>query len=101
MPQIRENWGQLVGNHLILEQWDYEIQKMADDANDAARCMASLNPDQSAAFEKITSAVSNKSGDIIFLHGPGGTGKTYLITPSAITFVPSHPMHNCSLYYIL
>jgi hypothetical protein len=47
-------------------------------ADDAAMCMATLNPDQSAAFEKITSAVSNKSGDIFFLHGPGGTEKTYL-----------------------
>jgi hypothetical protein len=75
MPQIQEDWGQVLGNHLIMEQRDYDLEKQA---TDAAHCMARLNPDQSAAFEKITSAVSNNSGQIFFLHGPGGTGKTYL-----------------------
>jgi hypothetical protein len=73
MPCIVGNWGQLLGNCLILEQQEYFTG-----AGDAADQIASFTPDQSAAFEKITTAVSTKSGDIFFLHGPGGTGKTYL-----------------------
>ena len=44
----------------------------------AAECVDKLNVDQHDAFNKITSAISTKSGDIFFLHGAGGTGKTYL-----------------------
>ena len=44
----------------------------------AAECMAMLNPDQQAAFEKITLAITNNTGQLFFLHGPGGTGKTFL-----------------------
>jgi hypothetical protein len=75
MPQIVGNWGQLFGNRLILEQLEYNTERLAEVA---AHCIASFTPDQSAAFEKITTAVSTGSGDIFFLHGPGGTGKTYL-----------------------
>ena len=39
---------------------------------------STFTQDQSTAFEKITSAVSNGSGQTFFLHGPGGTGKTYV-----------------------
>jgi hypothetical protein len=75
MPLIEGNWGQVFGNRLMLEQQDYFTPELA---GQAAERIATFTPDQSAAFEKITSAVSTKSGEIFFLHGPGGTGKTYL-----------------------
>ena len=37
-----------------------------------------LNPDQKKAFDRIVTAVEQKSGEIFFLHGSGGTGKTFL-----------------------
>jgi hypothetical protein len=75
MPQFVENWGAIFGNPLIMEQHQYNPEEQAQLA---AQCLASLNQDQHAAFEKITSAVSTRSGEIFFLHGPGGAGKTYL-----------------------
>ena len=75
MPQIVGDWGAIVGNPLIAEQCQYNKE---DQARWAAEHINRLNPDQHAAFEKITSAITNKTGEIFFLHGPGGTGKTYL-----------------------
>ena len=37
-----------------------------------------LNNGQCAAFDAIVNAVETKSGQTFFLHGPGGTGKTYV-----------------------
>ena len=65
----------LLGNPLVREQHNYDPDEQA---TKAAECIASLNADQLAAFEKITTAVATNSGEIFFLHGPGGTGKTYL-----------------------
>jgi hypothetical protein len=43
MPQIVENWGFILGNHLIMEQMDYDLE--AQDAI-AGDCIAKLNLDQ-------------------------------------------------------
>jgi hypothetical protein len=75
MPLIEGDWGQVFGNRLMMEQQEYFSPELA---GQAAECIAKFTPDQSAAFEKITSAVSTQSGETFFLHGPGGTGKTYL-----------------------
>jgi hypothetical protein len=75
MPQFVENWGAVFGNHLIVEQCEYDLEEQAQLATD---CIACLNQDQQAAFEKIMSAFTTRSGEIFFLHGPGGAGKTYL-----------------------
>jgi GTPase SAR1 family protein len=37
-----------------------------------------INLEQQSAFDKIVEAVENKTGQTFFLHGPGGTGKTYV-----------------------
>lgn len=37
-----------------------------------------LNPDQWNAFDKIVDVVNTGSGKTFFLHGPGGTGKTFV-----------------------
>ena len=75
MPQVIGNWRTIEGNPLIAEQQQYDLHDQADRAED---CIANLNRDQRSAFEKITSAITNTTGEIFFLHGPGGTGKTYL-----------------------
>ena len=60
---------------LIAEQRDYDLQEQADLA---VQHIATLNPDQRSAFDKISTAVANRTGEPFFLHGPGGTGKTYV-----------------------
>jgi hypothetical protein len=77
LPQVTGDWGTLLQNlnPLIVEQKDYDILEQADLAE---QHIANLNPDQQAAFDRITSAITNSTGEIFFLHGPGGTGKTYL-----------------------
>jgi hypothetical protein len=75
MPQVIENWGAMLRNCLIAEQMQYNLEEQAVLA---AEYLTNLNPDQHTAFDKITSAITTKSGEIFFLHGPGGTGKTYL-----------------------
>ena len=75
MPHIEGNWEEVFGNRLIMEQREYHTPGLAQEA---AEHIATFNQDQSAAFERITSAVSNGSGQIFFLHGIGGTGKTYV-----------------------
>ena len=62
-------------NPFIAEQRDYDAQEQADLA---VQHITSLNADQRSAFDKISTAVANKTGEIFFLHGPGGTGKTYV-----------------------
>lgn len=77
MPQIQENWGQVFGNCLILEQWEYNTEGLAQLA---AEHIATFTQDQSAAFEKITSAVSTQHwvrADLLPAWARG-TGKTYL-----------------------
>jgi hypothetical protein len=77
LPQVTGDWGTILQNlnPLIAEQKDYDPEEQA---NLAEQHIANLNPDQHSAFDKITSAVTNTTGEIFFLHGPGGTGKTYL-----------------------
>jgi PIF1-like helicase len=75
MPQIVGDWGVIFGNRLIAEQRLYNLEEQAQKV---AESIANLNPDQHTAFEKITTAVTTKTGQIFFLHGSGGTGKTYL-----------------------
>ena len=77
MPQVTGDWGTMLQNlnPLIAEQRDYDPQEQADLAE---QHITSLNPDQRLAFDKIISAVTNSTGEAFFLHGPGGTGKTYL-----------------------
>ena len=75
MPHIHTNWGAILGNRLIQEQHIYDRvqqQRLAE------QHIPNLNPDQKAAFDKILYAITERTGETFFLHGPGGTGKTYL-----------------------
>ena len=76
LPFPVENWAELIGNPLILEQ-RYD---MAEQATLAAENIPCLNEGQCTAFDEIVKAIVEKSGKTFFLHGPGGTGKTFLYT---------------------
>jgi hypothetical protein len=75
MLQVVGDWATRTGNPLIIEQTQYDTEEQGVLA---AECIATLNPDQHSAFDEISSAIVNKTGKTFFLHGPGGTGKTYL-----------------------
>ena len=73
LPLPDFDWGAIV-NPLIGEQlYPSEVQGRL-----AEEFIPKLNSDQKRAFDKIYSAVEQKSGEIFFLHGSGGTGKTFL-----------------------
>jgi ATP-dependent DNA helicase PIF1 len=38
----------------------------------------SLNEEQRATYDKISSVIDTDQGGLFFMNGPGGTGKTYL-----------------------
>jgi hypothetical protein len=75
MPKVKENWAHLIANQFIQQEHHFDPHEQHLLAQE---CIGNLNPDQHAAFERISSAVEQKTGEIFFLHGPGGTGKTYL-----------------------
>ena len=75
MPQVDENQGALLENVFIQAQHQYNIDEQARLAEE---CIANLNLDHQAAFERITSAIANRTGETFFLHSPRGTGKTYI-----------------------
>src|SRR5271156_6793793 len=73
LPQI--DWNLAVGNRLVADQHSYNVDEQAQLATQR---LPTLNIGQRAAFDAIVTAVENKSGQTFFLHGPGGTGKTYV-----------------------
>jgi hypothetical protein len=75
MPRPQENWDEQFGNHLILEQRDYDPEEQA---RLAELRIPTLNADQRAAYDAIVEAVETQSGQCFFLNGPGGIGKTYV-----------------------
>src|SRR5258708_19502753 len=77
MAEVMGDWGTLLQNlnSLIAEQRDYDP---VEQAQLAEQHIHNLNPDQDSAFNKIMAAITSSTGEIFFLHGPGGTVKTYL-----------------------
>ncbi|TFK17038.1 hypothetical protein FA15DRAFT_555432, partial [Coprinopsis marcescibilis] len=75
LPLPQFNWAAMLGNPLIREQHVYNPE---DQSRLAAERIATFNPEQRSAFNQILHAIDNRSGQSFFLHGPGGTGKTYI-----------------------
>jgi len=73
LPDPDFDWAAIL-NHLIGEQrYDPDVQKDQAEEN-----IPKLNADQKTAFVEIYTAVEQRNGKIFFLHGSGGTGKTFL-----------------------
>jgi predicted ATPase len=73
LPLPNFDWAAII-NPLIGEQL-YALDMQEELAEEF---IPKLNSDQKKAFDKIYSAIEQKSGEIFFLHGSGGTGKTFL-----------------------
>ena len=75
MPKPQNDWNELVVNPLIAEQLNYDRNSLRADLDSR---LPRLNDDQRNAFTQITDSVTNDLGKLFFLHGPGGTGKTFV-----------------------
>ncbi|XP_058741375.1 uncharacterized protein LOC131613747 [Vicia villosa] len=64
-----------VGNRLIYEEHDYNTETERENFNNLFRA---LTDEQCPIFEKIMEAVGKQRGGVFFLHGYGGTGKTFM-----------------------
>ena len=82
MPHIEGNWEEVFGNWLIMEQREYHSPGLAQEA---AECIATFNQDRSAAFERITSAVSNGLGRSSSCMGLEAQGRHMFTTPSVMS----------------
>ncbi|XP_057482346.1 uncharacterized protein LOC130769157 isoform X2 [Actinidia eriantha] len=75
MPQPIRNWSMIVGNRLIWEQRQLQIDAQQIDVQIN---VDRLNDKQCEAYVAITSSVFQNKGTIFFLGGGAGTGKTFL-----------------------
>jgi len=65
------------GNRLVQEELAYDQHSLTIDVNNAKD---RLNDDQCNAYETILNVVTNKEGNLFFVYGSGGTGKTFVWT---------------------
>ena len=75
MPPPQHNWQAVVGNRLIAERLSYDNDEQTGLANQR---IPTLNNGQCAPSDAIVNAMETQSGQTFLLHGPGGTGKTYV-----------------------
>jgi hypothetical protein len=76
MPIPVGNWDDLRINRLIAEQENFGTPAQLEAR--AANNIGLLNLEQLSAFSAITDSVQEKDGKLFFLHGPAGTGKTFV-----------------------
>lgn len=74
-PEYTADWLALASNRLIARElgYDQEEQRQA-----AVTREASLNEEQRHAYDQIINSALRKEGGMFFLHGPAGTGKTFV-----------------------
>ena len=75
MPQPTGDWQRLTENPLIAKQLDYDRTQLLLELDTR---LGKLNEEQRTAYECITASVNNCDGQLFFLNGPGGTGKTFV-----------------------
>jgi hypothetical protein len=75
MPNSVMAWEQIRGNPLLAQQLNYNRE---EEQSKAEQLSQQFNSQQSSAFQEITTAVRNESGQCYFLQGAGGCGKTFI-----------------------
>jgi DNA replication protein DnaC len=75
MPSVQRDWEDRRTNPYISEQLAYNRDS---ELNFAEQNIPTLNDDQRLAFDKIFASAYAQDGKMFFVHGPGGTGKTFL-----------------------
>jgi hypothetical protein len=75
MPHLRHQWQEYSINDMIAEQLNYDRFSQREIWESLYQL---LNDEQNSAYHKILRSVEDDAGRIFMLHGPGGTGKTFL-----------------------
>lgn len=75
MPFPKISCEELTTNKLILEETNYNIEKLIKEHDELHK---NLNGEQKDAYNAIIESVQNGKGKFIFVQGHGGTGKTFL-----------------------
>jgi DNA replication protein DnaC len=75
MPSIQHNWCNINDNPYIIEQLAYQRDH---ESTLAEENIPAFNVEQREAFNIIFASTAAHEGKTFFLHGPGGTGKTFL-----------------------
>lgn len=75
MPQPLGQWQLCYENALLSEQLSYDTSFEREQAD---KYVSLLNDGQQSAFNTIIKSVSDNHGKLFFLHGAGGTGKTFV-----------------------
>jgi ATP-dependent DNA helicase PIF1 len=73
LPPIIDTYDDAIGTAREV----YEEESIEPAAGDVA-LKDSPNEEQRAAYDKIISVIDTDQGELFFVDGPGGTGKTYL-----------------------
>ncbi|THH29066.1 hypothetical protein EUX98_g5120 [Antrodiella citrinella] len=75
MPVHTMDWATLSDNRFISEQtaYDRNFEREA-----LSQRLPQLNVEQRAAYDSIVTSVESSAGQLFFLNGPGGTGKTFV-----------------------
>ncbi|GAU50219.1 hypothetical protein TSUD_408980 [Trifolium subterraneum] len=64
-----------LGNRLIYDERDYDIPTLKQEFN---QLFSTLTDEQRKIYDQIMEAVDKQQGGVFFLHGYGGTGKTFM-----------------------
>lgn len=75
MPRPRKDWDAQAENFHIAQQLDYNRDFEMQMAQER---IPLLNPEQRTAYERIMASIEHGLGELFFLNGPGGTGKTFV-----------------------
>ncbi|PIA42625.1 hypothetical protein AQUCO_02000220v1 [Aquilegia coerulea] len=75
MPLPCKTWNEVVTNRLITEHQNFVYQGLYEKAQEK---VARFNTEQLNAYTEITNSVRNDSGQVFFLSGLAGTGKTFV-----------------------
>ena len=75
MPIPEGNYTSHLGNTLIADKLNYNRVELAEEAQEL---LSTMTDEQKNIFDTIMKSVISNEPSVFFVHGYGGTGKTYL-----------------------
>lgn len=93
MPCSEIDWDGIIGNPLLAHHRHYDRGMLHQEVLNA---LPLLNNVQQVAYNTILEAFRNGRGGVFFIHGPGGTGKTFLYNLIAKTIRSSGEIVFCT-----
>ena len=75
MPKPNESVLREISNTVLRQELNYDTAK---EASENEKLFATMNEDQQKVYNAVVDSVDNQSGQMFFVYGAGGTGKTFL-----------------------